>query len=583
MTIALRRVIADLDAPIIATATYRRRSTRICPWRGGRFQAPPGNRAPRCTIPSMHEVALPHPRKETQLLPMKSSQRSVKIVPFRFAVALLLALFALRAYPQARLPNLLSSHMVLQRDRPIHLWGWASPGENVSVDFHGIRASGMADVLGHWSLYLPPEPAGGPYSLTVSASNTIQLTDILVGDVWFASGQSNMELPLIGFPGSATVDNASAEIRDATHPNIRLLHIKEKSSYYPLNDIDSGWTRCTPETASTFSAAAYFFGREIAEKEHVPVGLIDSTWGGTIAESWVSLDTISSDASLMPLFASWAQMTDRIADMPAIEAEENREEAAAKAANQTPPWHAWHPDPLSWEPAGLYNAMVSPFTPFPIRGVIWYQGESNSAVERAAMYQRIFPALIADWRRHWNEGNFPFLFVQISSFTSTPHEDWAVIREAQRRTLSVANTAMAVTIDIGNPNNVHPGDKQDVGHRLALAARALSYGDPIEYSGPLYRQASIEGSAIRVDFDHAGSGLTAKGGALVGFEIAGADRQWVPATATIVHDSVMVSAKAVANPRYVRYGWQNAPVVNLFNNDGLPASPFTSEETIPAP
>jgi len=507
----------------------------------------------------------------------------VKKIPFRPAVALILALIALPACSQARLPNVLSSHMVLQRNQPIHLWGWASPDENVTVDFHGVRAIGTADDLGHWSVYLPPEPAGGPYALTVSASNTINLSDILVGDVWFASGQSNMELPLMGFPGNATVDNGDAEIHNATYPEIRLLHIKEKSSYYPLDDIDGGWAPCTPETAATFSAAAYFFGREIAEKEHVPVGLIDSTWGGTVAEAWVSLDTISSDASLMPLFASWAAMTGKVADMPAIEAEEQREDAAARAANQTPPKHPWHPNPLSWEPAGLYNAMVSPFTPFPIRGVIWYQGESNSRVERAALYQRIFPALIADWRRHWNEGDFPFLFVQISSFASTPLENWAVIREAQRRTLSLANTAMAVTVDIGNPDNVHPSDKQDVGHRLALAARVLSYGEHVEYSGPLYRQASSEGGAMRVYFDHSESGLVAKGGALAGFEIAGADRKFVPAAATIEGGSVMVSATAVPNPKYVRYGWQNAPTVNLFNGDGLPASPFTSEETIPAP
>lgn len=507
----------------------------------------------------------------------------MKTILFRAGAALILAIFSLPASAQIHIPGVLSSHMVVQRDRPIHVWGWASPGEKVAIDFHGIRGSDTTDALGHWSIYLPPEAAGGPYSLTVSGSNTITLTDILVGDVWFASGQSNMELPLSGFPGSATVANGPEEIRNATHPEIRLLHVKEKSSYYPLDDIDSKWTLCTPETAADFSAVAYFFGREIAEKERVPVGLIDSTWGGTVAEAWLSLDTISSDATLMPIFASWAAMTDKIADMPAIEAKEKRDDTAALAANRLPPWHPWHPDPLSWEPAGLYNAMVNPFTPFPIRGTIWYQGESNSALERAAMYQRIFPALIADWRQHWNEGNFPFLFVQISTFTSTPREDWAVIREAQRRTLSVANTAMAVTIDIGNPDNVHPADKQDVGHRLALAARALSYSEKIEYSGPLYRQATAEGGTIRVDFDHAESGLVAKGGALTGFEIAGEDRKFIPAKATIDGSSVMVSAGSVPHPQFVRYGWQNAPIVNLFNGDGLPASPFTSEQTIPAP
>lgn len=502
---------------------------------------------------------------------------------FRFVVALTLTLSALHTCAQARLPNVLGSHMVLQRDRPIHVWGWANPGENVTVDFHGVHGSGTADDLGHWTISLPPEQAGGPFSLTVSASNKIELTDILIGDVWFASGQSNMQMPLGGFPGNAALDNGPEEIRKATRPEIRLLHIKDKSSYYPLDDIDANWTPCTPETASSFSAAAYFFGREIAEKEHVPVGLIDSTWGGTVAEAWMSLDGISSDASLMPLFASWAAMTDNIVNMPAIQAKEKRDDDAALAANHTQPKYHWHPDPVSWEPAGLYNAMVNPFTPFPIRGVIWYQGESNSPRDRAAMYQRIFPALIADWRRHWNQGNFPFFYVQISSFTSTPQEAWAVIREAQRRTLSVANTGMAVTIDIGNPDNVHPSDKQDVGHRLALAARALSYGESIEYSGPLFRQASVEEGTIRVDFDHAASGLVGKGGPLTGFEIAGEDSKFVLATATIDGSSLLVSAKDVPNPKYVRYGWQNAPVVNLFNGEGLPASPFTSESTIPAP
>ena len=364
--------------------------------------------------------------------------------------------------------------MVLQRDRPIHLWGWAEPGEQVTATFRGTSASARTDRLGHWSVYLPPEPAGGPYSLTVSASNTIKLNDILVGDVWFASGQSNMEIPLIGYPGRAVIDNGPVEIRNATHPEIRLLHVADLSSYYPVDDIDAHWTRCTPKTAATFSAVAYFFGREIAEKEHVPVGLIDSTWGGTVAEAWFSLDAISADSSLMPIFASWAAIADRVADTPAIEAAEKREDAAAKASNRIPPQHPWHPDPLSWQPAGLYNAMVHPLTPLAIRGVIWYQGESNSALDRAAMYQRIFPALIADWRLHWNQGIFPFLYVQISSFKSTPQEDWAIIREAQRRTLAVADTAMAVTVDIGNPDNVHPADKQDVGHRLGLAARALA-------------------------------------------------------------------------------------------------------------
>jgi sialate O-acetylesterase len=347
---------------------------------------------------------------------------------------------------------------------------------------------------------------------------------------------------------------------------------------------------CSPETAASFSAVAYFFGRDINAREHVPIGLIDSTWGGTPGEAWVSLDGISSDASLMPVFAEWAHMANQQAAIPAMIKAEKREDAAAKAANQPVPTHPWHPDPASWAPSGLYNGMIAPGIGYGIKGVIWYQGETNSARSRAAMYAKVFPALIADWRTHWQQGNFPFLFVQISSFKSNETEDWPVVREAQRRTLSVANTAMAVTIDIGNPDNVHPADKQTVGARLALAARALAYGETVNYSGPLFRQTSTEPGGLRIWFDDVAGGLMAnsgglleKSGELQGFEVAGDDGHFFPAAAAIQGATVLATSPQVQSPKYVRYGWRNAPTVNLFNSDGLPASPFTSEETIPAP
>ena len=312
------------------------------------------------------------------------------------------------------------------------------------------------------------------------------------------------------------------------------------------------------------------------------MGLIDSTWGGTPAESWISLDGLSSDASLMPVFAERAEMIDSQSDMDAIVAAEKREDAAAKAANQKAQPHAWHPDPASWGPASLYNGMVAPAIDYPIKGVIWYQGESNSVKSRAPLYEKVFPALIADWRLHWRQGNFLFFFVQIANYTSTNREVWPIIREAQRRTLAVANTGMAVTIDIGNPENVHPADKQDVGARLALAARAIAYGEKLEYSGPLFRSTSTEEAGVRVWFDHA-NGLAAKDGPLQSFEIAGDDHQFLPGAAKIEGDSVLVSNAQVTNPKYVRYAWSNAPTANLFNGAGLPASPFTSEEKMPPP
>lgn len=512
----------------------------------------------------------------------------MKKIAFLLATTLFVFLVIAPVSAEVTLPHVLSSHMVLQRDRPIHLWGWADPGERVTASLHGASASGKADAFGKWSIYLPPERAGGPYSITIAGTNTVTLDDVMIGDVWFASGQSNMQLPLMGFPGSAVVNNGDEEIRNATHPDIRLLHIPLKATAYPMRDQGATWTLCTPDTAKTFSAAAYFFAREIAQREHVTVGIIDSSWGGTPGEAWISMHTLGSDAALMPVFAYWAHLTKNEDDFPRIDAAREREAAAAKAAGQPAPWHLWRPENLeSWHPSWLFNGMVAPITPLAIRGVIWYQGATNTNVERAAMYQPIFEALIKDWRMQWREGNFPFLFVQIAAYTSVPQENWPVVREAQRRTLDVANTAMAVTIDIGNPDNVHPADKQDVGHRLALGARALSYGEQVEYSGPLYRQASIDGNSVRVWFDHAGSGLVAKGGPLKGFEVAGADHKFVPATGRIEHsgfgDSVVVSSPQVAQPEFVRYGWANYPAVDLFNGAGLPASPFTSEKEIPQP
>jgi len=472
--------------------------------------------------------------------------------------------------------------MVLQRDKPIHIWGWSDPGEKVSVTLHGISRAVAGDSLGNWSLFLPPESSGGPYQIIVSGSNKIVLDDVLIGDVWFASGQSNMEFPLKGWPGAPLKDSAQ-EIAHAGQPQIRLLHIPQKAADFPLFNSAASWTVCSPETAANFSAVAYFFGRELAARERVPIGLIDATWGGTVAEAWTSLEAISADAGLMPVFATRAHMMETQGEMTAILAKERREDQAAKQAGQPAPKHTWHPAPESWAPAALFNGMVAPVTPYTIKGVIWYQGESNSKLAFAPMYAKLFPALIADWRARWREGNFPFLFVQISSFTSDPTEAWAIIREAQRRSLSVENTAMAVTIDIGDPDNVHPPDKQTVGARLALAARALAYGESVEYSGPLFRQAAPEADGIRIWFDHTAHGLVAKGGALQGFEIAGDDGRFATATARIDGETIVVSNPQVTDPKHVRYGWANAPVVNLFNSEGLPASPFTSEDAIPAP
>jgi sialate O-acetylesterase len=448
--------------------------------------------------------------------------------------------------------------MVLQRERPIHLWGWSAPGEKVTVELHGVSRATAGDTLGNWSVFLPPEAVGGPYQLTVAGGNTIVLEDVLIGDVWFASGQSNMEMPLKGFAG-APLKNSAEEIAHAGQPQIRLIHIPQKAVDFPQRNSNASWTVCSPETAASFSAVAYLFGRDLNASEHVPIGLVDATWGGTPGEAWLSLAAISADAALMPVFATRAQMTQAQADNAAILAAERREDQAARQAGQAPPPHPWRPDPASWAPAWLFNGMIAPATPYAIKGVIWYQGESNSKLSFAPMYARIFPALIADWRAQWHQGDFPFLFVQIANFTSNATEDWAIIREAQRRSLSVANTAMVVTADIGDPQNVHPADKQTVGARLALAARALAYGEKVEYSGPLFRQATPEGDAIRIWFDHTGNGLVAKGEALQSFQIAGEDGRFVEAAARIDGKTVVVSNARVPAPSTSATGGPTRP------------------------
>ncbi|MGC2619431.1 MAG: sialate O-acetylesterase [Acidobacteriaceae bacterium] len=481
-----------------------------------------------------------------------------------------------------RLPHVLSDHAVLQRNRPIHIWGWATPAAHLTAHFHAQSAEAVADQYGKWSLWLKPETAGGPYALTISGDGPdVTVTDLLVGDVWIASGQSNMEFPLEGFIGTAVLKDGAQEIAAATNPRLRLLLVEHKSSDYPLNDEPDVWTDCTPDTARKFSAVAYFFGREIAAKENVPVGLIDSTWGGTPADSWVSMDTLGTNPALLPAFASRATFANKVTDAAAEIAAEKAQDAAAKAAGQPAPKHDWHPDEVSWLPAGLYNGMIAPLKPLEVKGFIWYQGETNSAHDRAPYYETLFEGLIQDWRARFEQGNLPFFFVQISSFNS-PGEDWGRVRDAQRRTLALTKTAMAVTLDVGSPNNVHPPDKQTVGHRLALAARHITYGEDVAYGSPLFRQATTElqpdgSTALRVWFDNA-QGLTVKGAeASTAFEVAGPDHHFVPAQARIEGETVLVTSTALKNPVYVRYGWMGVMTDNLFNAAGLPASTFTSE------
>ena len=493
----------------------------------------------------------------------------------RIPLLALLAIACLRA--EVKLPALISDHMLIQQGTPVRIWGKAAPGETVSVTFAATqRYSVKADSNGKWQAFLTPVSAGGPFELVIAGSNRIIVKDILAGEVWVGSGQSNMEFPM------ARTLNADEEINNAKYPQIRLFTVKRVVADDPRDDVQGSWSACSPETVKNFSAVAYFFGREIHQTRHVPVGLIHSSWGGTPAESWTDMPFLESDLSLNSILTGWTKV---LADYPAKKeawdariAKFPEEEAAAKAAGKKAPVRPAAPQGPGHPntPAGLYNAMIAPLTPYAIRGAIWYQGEANTGETRSIQYRRLFETMIESWRHAWGEGSFPFYFVQLANFRSNSW--WPLVRESQTGTLELRNTGMALAIDVGNPTDIHPTNKQEVGHRLALAARGQTYGEHIEYSGPLFRQMAVNGAAAYLYFDHVGGGLQAKGGKLTGFWIAGADQRFVPAEARIEGNTVMVTALEVGQPAAVRYAWQDDPPVSLYNKEGLPASPFRTDD-----
>ncbi|MBP7504655.1 MAG: hypothetical protein KA780_04360 [Prolixibacteraceae bacterium] len=621
-----------------------------------------------------------------------------------------------------RLPRIFSSHMVLQQEQPLPVWGWASPRERITVTMGTTTQRTMAGKDGKWKVTLPARKAGGPFTLTVSGKNRITLEDILIGEVWICSGQSNMEWPL------ASVNNAAEEIATADFPEIRLFQVPKKVAQLPLDDLDAGeWTICTPATVERFSAIGYLFGRQLHQDLKVPIGLINSSWGGTVAETWISGETISKDPD-------FAQPLRNLLDFDLTSFEEQKKASLRQlfggeiptedkgVVNGEPVWNAidlndgsWKSliAPKYWEEQGyadvdgigwyrkeitlneeqtntnvtlhlgkvddsditwingieigrteglydkdriytidkkllkpgknmlvvrvddtggnggiwgdpkdqflaigkekvdisgdwkfrisravigsvslgpnshptlLFNGMIAPLVPYPIKGAIWYQGESNTG--RALQYQRIFPALITDWRTHWQQGDFPFLFVSLANFMAPPQQpgesSWAELREAQTKTLALPQTGMAVTIDIGDAKDIHPRNKQDVARRLALNALKIAYGKEIIYSGPLFRSVSFSAGKATVTFDHSGSGLTAKDryGYVKGFTLAGTDgvHHWAQARIT-GKNQVEVSCDKVPAPVAVRYGWADNPDdVNLYNSAQLPANPFRSDE-----
>jgi sialate O-acetylesterase len=661
-----------------------------------------------------------------------------------FALAVVVAVMS-NAVADLSLASVFGDSMVLQRDKPIAVWGKANPGESLAVSLGGNTATAKADAQGAWTATLPSMKAGGPYELKVSgAGSPLILKDVLIGDVWVCSGQSNMGMSMQGT--GRGILNGEKEISAANYPNIRLFVVMPTIAASPQGELakHSAWAPCTPQSVLGFSAAGYFFGRNVYEKEQVPVGLVMTAWGGTYAEAWTSKDALASLPGFESRVADAEQNLPKLAQIEAeygtrARAWEERLDALdAGIQNGVAVWSKpecptadWRPIamplsfamlagtnpsklggriwlrrdieiPASWQgrdlalnmglvretgkvwfngtevsrfdlvyrfwdgqtanipsslvktgvntivvrltdavnmaglfsdtgslqlvakapgadlkpisaagswlmkqglaldkltprpappaywpnnpnmPTVLYNAMISPLIRMPIKGAIWYQGESNTGA--AYEYRALFPAMIKDWRKAWGEGDFPFLYVQIANFSAwqpaatEPREcPWAELREAQLMTLSLPNTAMAVTIDIGEVNDIHPIDKKSVGDRLGLAAEAIAYGKKVEYSGPLYKSMRVVDGKARIAFTHA-TGLSVKGTELHGFAVAGQDRKFVYAKAAIQDNEVVVWSDAVVSPVAVRYGWDYAPECNLYNAAGLPASPFRTDD-----
>lgn len=488
--------------------------------------------------------------------------------------------------------HVFSDHMVLQRGMPIPIWGWAEPGEPITVRCAGNEATTTAAADGTWLVKLPEMKAGGPYEITIQGKNTITLTDVLVGEVWLASGQSNMEMGLLA------VANGEAECAAADHPNIRLFYVPQRPTGQPMPDVESAWKHCTPETVRQgkfqgFSAAAYYFGLELQKELDVPIGLIDSTWGGTRIEPWMPAQAFALNTELEPLVkeiddANNAYTRD-VAN--ALDPLQQWIDAARRALDEDTdiPIKPRIPENslgTQFRPTGLYNGMIHPLARFAIRGVLWYQGESN-VNPYDEHYTIKMQAMVQSWRDAWGEGDFPFYYVQIAPFNLRlfiPDIDTelpVLIREQQLEAMAlIPNCGMVVTSDIGDLRDIHPKNKVDVGKRLALWALANTYGRKgIVYSGPIYKGMTVEHGAVRVTFDHVGGGLASRDGKpLTHFEIAGKDKVWHPAGAKIDADSVVVACDAVPEPVAVRFGWHMTAEPNLMNKEGLPAAQFRSHK-----
>ena len=523
------------------------------------------------------------------------------------------------------MPPIFGDHMVLQQEAKLPVWGWAAPGEAVTVTLGARCAKATASTEGNWRVNFEPlNPAAQPVALVVEGKNRLEFQDVVVGDVWVCSGQSNM-----GWPFRLSY-YADTELPKANHPRLRLFEVHTRASLHPEKNLFGTWKVCTPEALSNFGTLPYFFGRGLVKGLDRPIGVVAPYWGGSQAQAWTSLAGLEQTPSfshyldeLKKVTADYPQAKEAFpkllaeyevqrkqwddevdkpfkAAMLGWEAARKHAQDAGQPAPSTPKPTIVRPAPVrpipaeggSATPTVLFNGMIAPLIPFAIKGVIWYQGESHTDAKE---YGSLFPRLITDWRREWGQGNFPFLFVQLpnigSSPTTRPDEDsaWAIVREGQRKALELPKTGMVVAIDLGE-GNLHPRDKLDVAKRLELVARHVAYGEDVVHSGPLYAGMKVENSSIRLSFTNAGGGLTPGISPwnptgvnvpvpteLKGFAIAGADKKWFWAKAVVDGATVVVSSDHVSSPVAVRYGWAQCPPCNLYNKEGLPASPFATD------
>ena len=511
-----------------------------------------------------------------------SVSRSLRCLPW---LILIFAALAPHAWANVKLPALFSNFMVLQRDVKVPIWGWADPGEKITVTLPNQKLSTVADDKGRWQVVANPLAAGGAMTLVVEGKNRIEIFDVHVGDVWVCSGQSNMAWNV------ADSADADLEIPAANYQNLRIITVGTDGSQKPVDNFDSHWEICTSKTIPQFSAVGYFFGRELNQAVKVPIGIIDNSWGGSACEAWIRRDLMEGNPLYEDQLAKWdktaaefneakakAEFNRKLADW------ERRAAAARQRGGEEPPDKPWWSNPVTGQlrPANLYNGRLKPIMPFAIRGVIWYQGETNAL--RAYQYREMFPLMIKNWRDDWGQGDFPFYWVQLADFmkeTDKPGDSaWAELREAQTMALDkVPKTGQAVIIDLGEANNIHPKNKQDVAKRLARWALSRTYGKAIPHHSPRYQSMYKQGDTILIRLkDVNGQVRTIDDKPVMGFAIAGSDRKWHWAHATIVgKNEIEVQSEKVRDPFAVRYAWADNPVCNLYDSTGLPVTPFRTD------